>query len=123
MRTRRRKIAMIALVTVATYLAAYVPLTLLGSYQPDMTGRRRYSSGLAMMDAKYWQPAGMYFRKYIGVSGKTDCSGDVLGSLYAPLILLDRAIWHHDHSWDDSLKQETSSAAPEPPATTSAPAG
>jgi hypothetical protein len=90
-RTRRR--LLIAGFAIVVYVGSYVPLTLFGEYRIDMTGRHR-PWGLALMDVYLWQPKAMYFRVYTSVSGDTECSSDLLGAVYAPLILIDRAVWH-----------------------------
>src|SRR4051794_34635235 len=96
MARRTRRPLLVAGITLVVYVASYLPLTLLGEYRIDMTGRQR-PWGLALMDVDLWQPKATYFRVYTSVSGDTGCSSDFLGTVYAPLILLDRAIWHRSH--------------------------
>ena len=73
----------------------YCGLSAAGSYKIDFSGRVRYAdSGLALLDAEYWQPKGCYFRIYRDVAGETDVSGNPPGWLFAPLILLDRWLVH-----------------------------
>ena len=86
-------------VVFALYVGSYLALTLLGDYRLDMTGRLRMN-GLAMMDTDLWQPRGMYFRVFINISGRTRPEGSLVGMIYSPLIMVDRALWHHDHVFD-----------------------
>ena len=100
MTTKTRRRLTFALGGLFAYVGAYVPLSCSGAYRVDMSGRQRWSSGLALMDAEFWQPKWMYFRTYTDVRGDAVSSGNLLGWLYSPLIMIDRAWVHEDHVVD-----------------------
>jgi hypothetical protein len=79
------------------YVGVYLVLSATGRYQPDMSGRRRWSFGLALIDVDHWQPRGMYFRGFINVRGEPEVDANVLGWVYAPMIWLDRWLVHPSH--------------------------
>ena len=111
----KRKRLTLALAALAVYVIAYIPLSYFGAYRVDMSGRQRWPTGLALMDAEYWQPRGMYFRIYKDISGNTVPSGNLLGWLYSPLILVDRALVHYDHVVDFGAPEGTPLTQPAAP--------
>ena len=69
------------------YVASYCADSFFGGYWliPEMDGRDRYSFGLAMNDAFLWQPR--FGHEALG-------NFDFLGTLYRPMLRLDRACIH-----------------------------
>lgn len=69
------------------YIGSYVANTRGGGYwlKPERDGRDRHSFGLSMHTAILWQPAYGYCARY---------NSDFLGTIYAPLVALDRN-WVH----------------------------
>jgi hypothetical protein len=74
---------------VGVYVLTYLVLTSNGQYNDRLTvsGKRRYSFGLAIPDVRVWQP------KYARLS---PTGINFLGYFFSPLIYLDRWLWHQD---------------------------
>jgi hypothetical protein len=89
----------------AVYCGSYCVLSAMGDYRIDMTGKRRYWGTVAWMDCWHWQPKGCYMRTYIGPGGDRTTTFSGLGSIYAPLILLDRR-WVHPSQYLDPADAE-----------------
>ncbi len=82
------------------YVSSYIVVSLCGRYQPSMTGESRWLGGLALMDREKWAPYGVTFEIYKGPSGSRKVRGgaNLLGAIYSPAVLVDRALWHRTHT-------------------------
>ena len=94
---RRRNRWLAALVGATIYIGSYATLSLCGDYQTTMSGRVRWPSGFAIYDVAKWTP------RFVGLEVYRDVNGNlyplrlnVLGVLYAPLVVLDRAFIHRN---------------------------
>ena len=76
------------------YVGSYCIMSALGTYMPSQSGLVRYNSGLSMTDIHIWYPKLSYGQLYIDVNGKRTFRGNILGYVYAPLILFDQAFVH-----------------------------
>jgi hypothetical protein len=76
-----------AVALLAIYVGSYLINSKSGGYwlQPERDGGHRWGSGLSMHTAVLWQPALGYHSRY---------KSDWLGTIYGPLIVLDRH-WFH----------------------------
>jgi hypothetical protein len=95
--TRRKKILISSSILVALYVAAYLPLSLLGDYQFDETGKLRWRDelgGLSFSDVIQWQPRFAWCRIFRHYDGTTVLQANFLGYVFAPLILLDQRAVH-----------------------------
>jgi hypothetical protein len=86
-RKTRRRVLVGVLCFVVIYVGTYAANSWRGGYwlKPERDGRDRGIMGLSMHTAILWQPAYGYCATY---------NSDFLGTLYAPLVALDRA-WLH----------------------------
>jgi hypothetical protein len=98
------------------YIAIYVILSLLGSEEYHPSGRHRYAGGLAVSDEIIHAPKYLWFELYIEYDGKYANRGNFAGHMFAPLILIDRKLWHRtvDLGGDLETKQaeEASTVGP-----------
>ena len=85
------------------YVFSYIILSICGRYEPSMTGELRWLGGLALMDCEKWTPYGVAFEIYKGPSGSRTIRGgtNLLGAIYSPAVLIDRAFWHPTHTIGD----------------------
>ncbi len=86
-KTTGKRVNMLLCSVLAAYLLSYCVLSLLGNYSQFLSrsGAIRYKSGLSAADIREWEPCGVI--KYAG-------RYNFLGALYAPLVDIDRWIWH-----------------------------
>ncbi len=85
----------IAALLLVAYAGSYGILSAMGDYRGSQSGKIRYGGGLAVTDLMLWQPRGIWYQSnFLAVDGKTISRGNSLGFFYAPLIELDRAIFH-----------------------------
>ena len=86
-----KRAAVIAGILCALYVASYVPLTLLGgNVSPNASAR----PGEASEYLAVWQPKFVVRIHYLSVLGDDHTRSNLLGTMYAPLIELDWAVWH-----------------------------
>lgn len=103
---KKKLIACIAIISVI-YITSYIFLSLSGEYDISMTGKIRYSFGLALIDCQKWRPKYLIFYVYKDVSGQL-AFGDynIGGLIYSPLIILDRTFWHKTiYYFDQEFKE------------------
>lgn len=76
------------------YTIVYSALSLFGSYsRVRSSGRSRYNHGIGVADVFVWEPLGM------SVFPKKP--GDAIACFFWPMILVDRAVVHHDMYLED----------------------
>ena len=91
---KKRIIGMAGLLLVA-YAGSYALLSAMGGYRGFQSGKIRYGGGLAATDLLLWQPKGTWYQSgFLAIDGKTLGRGNRLGYFYAPLIALDRKVFH-----------------------------
>jgi hypothetical protein len=94
-RGRAAGIAAVAGLLVFSYVASYVPLSCAGQHCLMQSGELRWAGGLSVSDIVVWEPAGCRYQWFfVSISGERVSRGSFLGYLYAPFILLDRALFH-----------------------------
>lgn len=76
------------------YVGSYCIMSALGAYMPSQSGLVRFHSGLSATDIHVWFPRLSYGQLYVNVNGKCTFRGNILGYVYAPLILFDQAFVH-----------------------------
>ena len=92
--TKKRMIAVMGLLLVA-YAGSYTILSAMGDYRGSRTGTLRLHSVFALTDIMIWQPKGVWYQSgFVLMDGDIISRGNSLGYFYAPLISLDRAIFH-----------------------------
>ena len=85
----------IASLLLVAYAGSYTIFSALGDYRGTQSGKIRYGTGLAMTDIFIWQPQGIWYqRNFTTADGEMICRGNRLGYFYAPLVVLDRSIFH-----------------------------
>jgi len=109
--TTRRIVFLIGL-AVGAYVCSYLPLSLAGEWRFSESGKLHYTQGpLAVSDIIVWTPRYCWYQyNYRFINGKHGSRGNRLGYFYAPLILLDRALWHKTKSalepdWTNRARQ------------------
>ena len=88
MKTARLRLIALGFVSLLIfYITSYSVDSAFGGYwpKPERDGRDKYSFGLSMPTAILWQP-------YFGYNAKFN--SDFIGSLYSPLVAIDRAKCH-----------------------------
>lgn len=93
-RMRRRAWFSFSIFLIAVYLCSYTVLSFLGSYVPAHSGHLRWDFGLSVTDIRIWHPYAAHWQSYSNSKGEKTTKGDLLGYLYSPLILIDRALIH-----------------------------
>jgi hypothetical protein len=94
MNSQQKRNIKIAIAVIVVYLSSYIILSLYGDYKIDMSGKRRYSFGPAMMDVYLWQPHFTYCKLFKGVDGYWMLHANFLGYVFAPAALCDQAFAH-----------------------------
>ena len=85
----------IAALMLVAYAGSYTILSAMGDYRSCQSGRFRYNGALAATDLMLWQPRGTWYQSdFEDVFGSTISRGNYLGYFYAPLITLDRSVFH-----------------------------
>jgi len=85
----------IAALLLVAYAGSYTILSAMGDYRGCQSGRFRYNGALAATDLMLWQPRGTWHQgDFDDVFGNTISRGNRLGYFYAPLITLDRSVFH-----------------------------
>jgi hypothetical protein len=86
-RPKTRRFILVVLGVVMVYVGTYVANSWMGGYwlKPERDGKDRNTLGFSLHTAIQWQPRYGYCTAY---------RSDFLGSLYSPLVALDRA-WLH----------------------------
>ena len=85
----------IAALLLVAYAGTYAILSAMGNYRGSQSGKIRYEGGLAATDLMLWQPRGIWYQSnYLAIDGEIISRGNNLGYFYAPLIALDRALFH-----------------------------
>ena len=78
-----------------TYAGTYAILSAMGDYRGYQSGKYRFNGALAATDLMLWQPKGTWYQSdFEDIFGNTISRGNRLGYFYAPLIALDRAVFH-----------------------------
>jgi hypothetical protein len=85
----------IASLLLVAYAGSYAILSVMGDYQGSQSGNIRYETGLAVTDISIWKPKGIWYQsEFIAADGKKVSRGNSLGFFYAPLVVLDRKVFH-----------------------------
>ena len=94
MRAPLKKRLKIALRVLSVYLLLYVVLSLTGGYIFTQSGQVRYGGGLSVSDLQQWQPRFTFCQRFRQVDGSWTLRANVLGYVFAPLVLLDQTFIH-----------------------------
>ncbi|MFW5750476.1 MAG: hypothetical protein ACOCZK_02395 [Planctomycetota bacterium] len=104
----RRFLLVVALLLIA-WGGSYVPLSLLGAYEPVHSGQARLPKGKPLLDREIWQPRWLslvFHQRQNGTTALRDegspdgAATDIGGRIYMPLIMLDRWLFHPDRDHD-----------------------
>ena len=81
-------------ILIVVYVGSYCVNSASGGYwmKPDRDGKDKWSMGMSMTTAIMFQPA---------IGYHTPFGGDLVGTVYAPLIRLDRRYFHPTHYLSD----------------------
>ena len=90
---RLRKAALWLLFLSLFYVISYAVLSFTGGWMVTESGRWR-PFGLAEIDCIQWQPRFGFCQRFIWSGGDASIRADMLGYIYAPLILLDQSHIH-----------------------------
>lgn len=78
---------------VLCYVVTYTSLSLCGSYYWTISGKVRLY-GWGLRDNLEWSPAGCEYTNYIAIGGEQRKRKNLLGILFAPMIVIDRRLMH-----------------------------
>ena len=88
------------------YAGSYTIFSVMGDYRGYQSGKFRYNGTLAATDLMLWQPKGTWYQSnFEDIFGNTISRGNRLGYFYAPLITMDRALFHKSHEISGFSKQ------------------
>ena len=76
------------------YIGSYIVFSCLGDYVPTQSGEMRYKMGLSVTDIHLWKPKFVYGQLFRTIRGKLTYHGNVLGFIYAPLVIIDQKFCH-----------------------------
>ena len=76
------------------YVLTYCVLSAKGSYYWRQSGKLRYNFGFSVTDMIEWDPYGTVFHRQKGIDGHYFTRTNDPGYLFAPLIYVDRAVFH-----------------------------
>ena len=77
------------------YISSYVIFSCFGGYIATQSGEVRYKNiGLSVTDIYLWQPKFVYGKLFRTIRGKLTYHGNVLGFIYAPLVIIDQKFCH-----------------------------
>ncbi|MGF1678963.1 MAG: hypothetical protein ACFCUX_07195 [Candidatus Methylacidiphilales bacterium] len=80
---------------VLVYLGVYLFLTLNGEYAVGSSGNVKVPLlEVGVPDRREWQPQDTRLKFYKDSEGNWTASGNTPGYIFAPLILIDRLVWH-----------------------------
>ncbi len=104
-----RRFLLVVFLLLVAYLGSYVPLSLLGNYEPVHSGETRLAKGKAVLDREVWQPLWLtlvFHQRQDGTTALNDegspdgAQTGLGGRVYMPLIMLDRRLFHPDRAHD-----------------------
>ena len=77
------------------YIASYVIFSCFGGYIPTQSGEIRYKNiGLSVTDVHLWKPKFVFGQLFRTIGGKLTYRGNILGYIYAPLVIIDHKCFH-----------------------------
>ena len=89
------------------YIISYAVLSYFGSYCPTQSGKLRYNAGLSVTDVAQWHPKFIYGHLFRTIDGKTTYCGNIMGFIYAPLVILDQKYIHKTEELGFTEKQSS----------------
>lgn len=93
-RTQKR-IGLSCIAFIALYVGTYSLLSYFGRYCWEQSGEVRYAaSGFSITDLEQWQPRFIFCQRFKTYDGRWITRANLLGHVYAPLVLLDQAYFH-----------------------------
>ena len=102
----KKWITWIGALLLVAYGGSYTILSAMGDYRGSQSGKYRYNGTFAATDLMLWQPRGTWYQSdYEDIFGNTISRGNRLGYFYAPLITLDRAVFHNTKDISEFSKQ------------------
>lgn len=94
----KRRSLLVLMIIMSVYAQTYVILSFLGDRQQEITGAFRLAyKGYPLPagpDALVWQPRFIYFNVRNSFDGSTVVESNFLGYMFAPLIYIDRWLFH-----------------------------
>ena len=107
-RWKKRWLWVLAIMLIV-YVGSYCVLSHFGAYCIGKSGKVRLSlTGSAWFDTVYWQPKFVWGQLFYTIRGKWTYHGNVLGSLYAPLLILDQKYVHETYTIEEFDKKSRS---------------
>jgi len=95
-RKSRKTILKHILVICLLYIGSYAVLSCFGDYVATQSGEVRNSAlfRMAVMDVREWCPKFVFGHLFFDINGKITYRGNILGVIYAPLVILDQKYIH-----------------------------
>jgi hypothetical protein len=89
------KLPSMFILLILLYVGSYAALSHMGKYGIAASGKLNtplFSIGIP--DSRQWQPKGLRLVVVKNQDGDWNWTGNTAGYIYAPMILLDRKLWH-----------------------------